>query len=239
MQFSEKSFDVMKNRDVIGRINELIAEFSRGKYSVFAGQVGVAVNAVKGWREGKSAPALDSIRSICDRFEVTPNWLIYGWQPKFAAEKRPAPEALLLLSGDDDRAADASLVVVPILNQAAFMDASRGITLVSPATTDGFMVANRRADAHLIGVPVVDDSMSPEIESGDVIVVDTFGKDQPRRDGELILLDAFGYVSPRRYVGDLALSNDARRFGPIKVKPRQILGVVVEIRRNVERIDDV
>lgn len=164
---------------------------------------------------------------ICEVCGVTPNWLIFGWEPKFGGEKRAEAQIRVVDAAAAGKLGDADFVTVPILELSAWRES--GVLVLSPATMRGFTVSRARPGARLAAVYQIEGSMAPEIDVGDLVVVDLERREAV--DGELVLADVDGLVSVRRLQGGVLVPADARRYGVTKVRARSILAVVVEIRR--------
>ncbi|MCZ7583466.1 MAG: hypothetical protein M5R36_09110 [Deltaproteobacteria bacterium] len=224
-----------KNKEFLDRLKELVAEFGGGHYSRLADLVGVSSVTMMGYLQGKNLPGYEIIERIVDACGVSPNWLVKGWPPKYAGERRPVPEAVRVVDvADAGDLGGEDFVTVPVLEPAAWRDASAGVVLVGPDTTSGYLVTRARPGARLVAARQLEESMRPELEPGDLCLIDLEARDPRALDGGLVLADAAGLVAVRRLAGGYFVSNDARAFPPVRAGKKQILGRVVEVRRGTE-----
>lgn len=220
----------MKTKDFIGRLFELIEEFAAGKYSRFASIIEANPTAVKNYLNGENLPGYEVIERICLKCQVTPNWLIFGWLPKYGGEfPLPAVELRVV-----DAAAiaggltDNDFLIVPILKGGAWKDIDRGITVVNPSTIDGVTVARSSAGVRLVGFRHPDEILLPRIAPDDLLIIDLEAKHYS--DGDIALLRIAGKPVVRFLFRGLAIASyhdpDPRPF-----KKADLLGRVVEVRR--------
>jgi len=222
-----------KNAGFLNRLQELVAEFGQGRYTRLADLVGVSSVTMMGYIQGKNLPGFEIIERLVNACGVSPNWILKGWPPKYAAEKPPVPDQIRIV----DVAAAGNIeskdfVSVPILELSAWRDVDRGIVLVGPDTTSGYTVARSLPNSRLVAVRQIEDSMSPEIEAGDLCVVDLERKKPQDLESRLVLADAGGLVSVRRLAQGMLLSNNQRSFPPVRATKKILLGCVTQIRRD-------
>lgn len=224
----------MDYQGVISRLRELIDEFSGGRYSRFAEFTGVPISAFQKYLRGEAVPSMMTTAKICEVCGVTPNWLIFGWPPKFGAEKPPLPgEVRVVDAGDAGEVMSSDFVSVPILDLSAWRES--GVLVVSPATVQGFTVTRSRRGARLVGIYMIDGSMIPELDVGDLVVADMERRE--KRDGDLLVANIDGLVTVRRFREGLLIPADSRRFGYRPATAKNVLAHVVEIRRVMDVLD--
>lgn len=219
--------------EFIDRLRLLIEEFTGGVYSRFGKFVAVSPTTMQRYLEGRASPGYRTIRRVCQKCNVTPNWLLFGWEPKYGAERPIVRDPIRIISPPEaPELDDHDFIVIPVLNAAAWPAANQGVTLLGPASIDHFTVAWATLGETLIAFSVRDEAMAPETCTGDLLIVDREKRDPLTLAGQLVLAQLDGAVGPRRLVKEMLLSNNSRRFPPSRANKRKILGAVVEIRRD-------
>lgn len=214
------------------RLMELIHEFSGGRYSRFARQIGTGPTTVDNYLKGKSLPGMEMLLVICEQCGVTPNWLFYGWSPKYGGKKRPMPESVRVIDvAGAGEIREGDLQTVPILGSAAWRE--RGIIAVTPESMEGFLVAAHAERARLAAMRMNDDAMSPELDVGDLVLFDMEDKEPAQLDGQLVAVWTDAGVTVRRFAGGSLIPADMRRFHVERLMKRDIVGRVVEVRKQV------
>ncbi len=221
-----------KNEGFIDRLTELIDELGGGHFSRFAKVVGTGATTIDNYMKGKSLPGLGMIVEICEQCGVTPNWLLFGWPPKFGASARPMPESIRLVhAGEAGSVTCDDFQTVPILKNEAWRDPA--CFRVSAETMEGFTVSHAKPGARLAAVRMPDDAMGDEVARGDLIVFDMESRDAAKIEGHLVVAKLEETVTVRRVIDERFLAADVRRDPPQKAMRRQILGAVVEVRKQV------
>lgn len=221
-----------KHEGFIARLSELIDEFGGGHFSRFARIVGTGATTIDNYMRGKSVPGLNMIEDICEQCGVTPNWLIFGWAPKFGAASRPMPESIRLVhAGEAGTLSSDDFQAVPILKPDAWRDPV--CCRVSAETMEGFTVSHARPGSRLAAIRMPDDAMGDEVARGDLIVFDMESREAAAIEGHLVAVRLDDAVTVRRVMDDRFLTSDVRRHAPQKAMRRQILGAVVEVRKSV------
>ncbi|MCL4693346.1 MAG: helix-turn-helix domain-containing protein [Candidatus Hydrogenedentes bacterium] len=221
---------VTQREGFLSRLNELADEVGGGHYSRFAKVIGTGATTIDNYMRGKSLPGLGMIVDICQQCGVTPNWLLFGWQPKFGPAARPVPEGIRLIhpgevapvSGDDFQ-------TVPIMKLDAWRDPSR--FRVCNETVEGFTVSHAKPGSRLAAIRMPDNAMAGETAPGDLILFDMENREASAIEGRLVAVKLDGAATVRRVIAERFLANDVLHHPPVKAMRRQILGAVVEIRR--------
>ncbi|MCL4850547.1 MAG: helix-turn-helix domain-containing protein [Bryobacteraceae bacterium] len=222
-----------KNEEFIGRLSELIDEVGGGHYSRFARIVGTGATTIDNYMRGKSVPGLHMIVDICRHCGVTPNWLLFGWTPKFGASVRPMPETIRLVhAGEVGVVSSDDFQTVPILRPEAWRDPA--CFRVCTETMVGFTVSHAKPGSRLAAIRMPDDAMGDEVAREDLIVFDMESREAAAIEGHLVAVRLDEAVTVRRVIDDRFLANDVRRHPPQKAMRRQILGAVVEVRKRVD-----
>jgi len=219
--------------EFIDRLRLLIEEFTGGVYSRFGKWIAVSPTTMQRYLEGRASPGYRTIRRICQRCNVTPNWLLFGWEPKYGAERPIARDAIRIVAPPEAPVLDDhDFVVIPVLNATAWQENNKGVTLVGPSNIDHFTVAWSTLGESLIAFSVRDDAMAPESCAGDLLIVDREKRDPSQLENQLGLVQIDGVVGPRRLVKGMLLSNESRHFPPCRANKRKVLGSIVQIRRD-------
>lgn len=225
------------SEDFITRLRILVDECADGVYSRFGKIIHVSATTMQRYLEDRAQPGYDIVRRICLICGVTPNWLLFGWEPKYGAQNKNTPEAIRIvdLAGAGDVAA-ADFVTVPILGENAWEAVDKGLTLIGPSTIEGFTIAPAALGGRLCACRATDESMSPEIVPGDLLLIN-LGRNEPQKiTGKLVLAQvASRQMAVRRLLRNYLFSNDPHRFPPLPVGKRRIVGVVAQIRRDSEK----
>jgi transcriptional regulator with XRE-family HTH domain len=220
------------DQEFVLRLRELIKEHAEEVYTRFAKIVGVSATTMQRYIEGRAAPGYDIIRRICTTCGVTPNWLLFGWEPRYGAENQLAGAVIRIVDQAGAETLNAAdYITVPILNQNAWVEHGRGITLVGPNSTDGFTVVPAGLGQRVIAVPVCDASMAPEIEESDLALVDMEDRDMLLLENRLVLAQTEDGVAPRRLMKGILFSNNPRHFPPERCNRQKLLGLIIQVRR--------
>ncbi|NLH50990.1 MAG: hypothetical protein GX444_20635 [Myxococcales bacterium] len=225
------------SEDFITRLRILVDECADGVYSRFGKIIHVSATTMQRYLEDRAQPGYDIVRRICLTCGVTPNWLLFGWEPKYGAQNKSAPEAIRIvdLAGAGEVMA-SDFVTVPILGESAWEAVEKGLTLIGPNTMEGFTIAPAVLGGRLCACRAKDESMSPEIIPGDLLLIN-LGRIEPQKmAGKLVLTQvAPSQMAVRRLLRNYLFSNDPHRFPPLPVGKRRIVGIVAQIRRDSEK----
>jgi SOS-response transcriptional repressor LexA len=221
------------DREFINRVKSLVNDTANGVYSRFALTTGVTPTTMQRYLEGRAQPGYNVIKQMCAACGVTPNWLLFGWEPKYGSVRKGKPEAVRIVNladAGDIRAND--FITVPVLLPPAWREIARGILLIGPETTEGFTLASATLGSRLCAVRAPDDAMAPEIVAGDLLLIDMTCKDYLELHESVVFAEINGGMQARGVNGHLLLSTQPRRYPPVSARHRKILGAVVQIQRN-------
>jgi transcriptional regulator with XRE-family HTH domain len=195
--------------------------------------IGVSPTTIQRYLQGRAQPGFQVIRRACLTCGVAPNWLLFGWAPKYGGERPRPPEAVRIVNAADvDGLREQDFVTVPVLGAQAWRQLEQGVLIVSPDTCEGFTVAPAALGGRLCAVRAGDDGMSPEIEAGDLLLVELAKRESSALEGRLVFAVEGGRGRARRYIGGLLFAASPRRRPPTRIGRRSVLGVIVQIRRD-------
>ncbi|MDP8224523.1 MAG: helix-turn-helix transcriptional regulator [Candidatus Lernaella stagnicola] len=224
----------MKNKEFSERVRQLVKEYANGVYSRFGRMVGVAQPTIKRYLEGDALPNFQVIKKICNTCGITPNWLVYGWEPKYREAESYMHKGFRIVIGEDVPSAyDAEFKAIPLLTPAAWANPRAKGPVVNEETCTEYMLAPNWPDADYVAIRMPDAGMRGEIEKGDLILMNL--KVPKRLTPRTLLVIKHGdVVTIRRPLGTVLYSNDPSRFPPVEIKNVKVLGLVTEARRRVE-----
>ena len=152
----------MTASSLMNRVRALLDEKGLSQAS-FARKIDVSPQALSAWLSGRNRPGIDEVERMCAALQVSPSWLITG------RVDDPAHQSLV----------SADWVSIPLMDVKA--SCGNGRELSNAAVVQMIQVnrpwvsrhcgaANPRA-LNIIGVS--GDSMSPTLEDGDFVILDT------------------------------------------------------------------
>ncbi len=218
--------------EFVDRLQILVKEFSGNVYSRFGKMIDVSPTTMQRYLEGRAQPKYKNIRRICVVCGVTPNWLLLGWAPKYGGEKPAARDIRVVDVANAGNIESSDYVSAPVLNQLAWREYERGILPVTPETTEDFAVVSAGLGGRLCAVRAPDDAMAPEIECGDLLVIDISQKEPAQLEGRIVFAAEAGRGGPCLLVSGLLFAGDVQRRPPLRAIRRRIVGAVVQIRRD-------
>jgi transcriptional regulator with XRE-family HTH domain len=223
--------------DFIARLRILIDECADGVYSRFGKMIHVSATTMQRYLESRAQPGYDIICRICRICGVTPNWLLFGWDPKYGAQNKATPQAIRIVDlANAGEMTSTDFVTVPILSDCAWSSADKGLTLIGPDTVEGFTIAPAVLGGRLCACRAKDESMAPEIEQGDLLLVNLGHHEPEEMEGRLVLAQVDSQqMAPRRLLRNYLFAGDPHRHPPLSVSRRRIVGVIVQIRRDSEQ----
>lgn len=229
------------SEEFIARLRILIDECADGVYSRFGKIIHVSATTMQRYLEDRAQPGYDIVRRICVICGVTPNWLLFGWEPKYGSQNKNTPEAIRIVDlANAGEVAAADFVTVPILGESAWEAVELGLTLIGPNTIEGFTIAPAALGGRLCACRATDESMCPEILPGDLLLINLGRNESEKMAGKLVLAQvAPRQMAARRLLRNYLFSNDPHRFPPLPVGKRRIAGVVAQIRRDAEKTEKV
>ncbi|MDP8223635.1 MAG: LexA family transcriptional regulator [Candidatus Lernaella stagnicola] len=219
------------DREFIDRMQALVNDHAGGVYTRFARQISVSATTMQRYLEGRAVPGYNILRGICDACGVTPNWLLLGWEPRYRNGGTVGAETIHIVSpGDTEAVSAADFQVVPIVNHHAWDEGAD--TAINPQTVTGCVILRFAVDRRLFGVRAEDDSMRPEIEPEDLLVIDPGMRDPAALENRLTLAHTENGVTVRRLVNGILYSNNPRFFPPERASKTKLLGAVSQVRRD-------
>lgn len=215
------------------RLKTLVNEQADGVYSRFGKLVGVSATSMQRYLEGRALPGFDVIRRTCLACGVTPNWLLFGWEPKYGRDRvRPDDDVRLIEWADIGELTASDFVTVPILLGRAWIDHGPALGAAAAKDMRGFTLAPARLGGRLRGVRVEDEAMAPEVATGDVLLVDISRRNPLMLDGRLVLAELAGGVGVRRLLKGALFSNNPRRYPPELLTSQTVLGAITQMQRD-------
>ena len=191
----------MDLRNFKQRLLELIEEFDGGVSSKFAGRIQSTPSTLQNYIQDRSLPSAEMVMKICLACGVTPNWLLFGWQPKYGGETQPMPETCRVVDmADAGEISDNDFVTLPVLRPEAFE--MEGVTLINPLTVERITVVRAVPDSRLIAIHMPDNTMAPEVLEGDLLVVNLEERSAEALHGKLALARKGNGVVVRRVKND-------------------------------------
>lgn len=223
----------MKDKAFSDRVRILVSEYANGVYSRFGKMVGVAQPTIKRYLDGDALPNFQVIRKICKTCGITPDWLVYGWEPKYQNEKSQVQKGFRIVTGGDVvESYMTAFMSVPVVLPAAWAKTLE--PRIDDDTQTGYVLVNHRPTTKYIAIAMPDAGMRGEIERDDIVVITVSPLPKTYTARDLLLIKHGDEVTVRRPLGDVLYSNDPARFPPIAMKGVKVLGIVAEARRRLE-----
>lgn len=152
----------MISSDLVTRVRSLLDE--RGlSQSSFARKIDVSPQTLSAWLSGRNKPGIDEVAKMCEVLNVSPSWLLTG--------RVDDPNHQSLVCSD--------CVSIPLLDISASCGNGRAVdrvAVVQMIQVNTSWIRRHCGDANprALNVLCVDgDSMSPTLEDGDFVIVDT------------------------------------------------------------------
>ena len=187
----------MKNGNGIGeRIKKIRGELSQGE---FASRISVHKQTVLRWEKGETKPDSDALRKICETFNINPSWLLFGERPMYRGEKvaettkkpRKTPEI-------PEEVLDVEeYVFLPLLESRVtagpdgeiFYEGVEDYYPFKRWWIEKLVGRSPERQKCLVLFRVRGDSMSPTINPGEVVLVDTSESERLNiRNGKIYLV---------------------------------------------------
>ncbi len=216
----------------IMRMRTLVEEHANGVYTRLAKALGVSPTTMQRYLEGQALPGYNTLCRLYRVFDVTPNWLLFGWEPKYRDEATNGSGIRVITDENIDKLTERDFTTVPIVTQEAWSSGAPGVTTIGCKTITGYALAAATAGQRLFSVCTPDDSMVPEIEAGDLVIVDGARQDLLLLENHLVLAQCEGVVSPRRLMQGVLFTNNPRHFPPMRATKHNVLGAIVQMQRS-------
>ena len=230
----------MKDQAFSERVRQLVLEYANGVYSRFGQMVGVAQPTIKRYLEGDALPNFQVIRKICNTCEITPNWLVYGWEPKYQKGITYTTMGFRIVADKEvPETYDPEFTAVPLLTDAAWDAPKAKAPVINLETCTDYLLVPNIPNTNYVATIMPDQSMRGEIEKSDVLIVSLDVPKQLTARTLLLVKTGEGVVTVRRPLGDVLYSNDPARFPPDTLKTVKVLGAVAEVRRRTEAVRKV
>jgi len=156
--------------EISSRISELVDHFAEGKNTKFAELIGTSEANIRNYRNGKM-PKIDFIFKICDKLEISFDWLLLGKGKMFDIKSQQEVENMEISTLNENSAhlRENDKQTIPIYNLKAASELTSLFTSPNTFTAvDHISLPNiGKVDGALYAVG---DSMYPLIKSGDIIV---------------------------------------------------------------------
>ena len=197
---------------IMNRVKALLDQRSESQ-SAFARKIDVSPQTLSAWFAGRNNPSIDAVVRMCKVLSVSPSWLLTG--------REDSPEHQSIVTDD--------FVCIPLVSvQASCGNGS----YVETATVVRLIEVNKNwihrfcgtANAHALNIiAITGDSMSPTLNDGDFVIVDTSAKHA--------YTDAmFAYTQHddlfvkrfQRTGRDLVIISDNERYKPFKLTPEDM-----------------
>lgn len=145
------------------------------KQDEFAAQLGMNKTTYARYEQGKYPPDLYFLQMFCERFNLNTEWLIFGTGPTHRGESRRGPLS------PEDRLSPEDFTVLPMLESRVTAGPEGEILYGQIADyypfkrrwVEKISAGSEERKKHLILLRVCGDSMSPTINQGEIILVDT------------------------------------------------------------------
>lgn len=214
----------MSVKEMMFRVRDTLRDAGMSQ-AEFARQIQVSPQTLSGWMSGRNKPGVEEMGRMCLALNVSPSWLLTGF------DNMPDSQSLV----DDD------CVIIPVLNIRGSCgsngrDVSNASMITMMKVTHEWVVdhcgmVNKRS-LNIIGA--TGDSMSPTLEEGDTVIVDTSVKTLYTDAMFAFTIDNDMYIKRMQRVGlGIQIISDNPRYSPYMIDPRelgesfQILGKVV------------
>ena len=176
------------------------------------------------WANGRYKPSEDGLKALCEYFRVTPAWILYG-------------------EGDDPQIADNEHASTPRTVQIPLYDADASCGTPPNAFGSGNLICNLEVfpefarryapGANISALEMITchgDSMTPTIDDGDVVIVDTSQK-TVTADGIYAVRTQFGTFVKRIQLTPTGarLISDNRRYDPIDLCEQDSVEIVGKV----------
>lgn len=154
----------------------------------FSERLGINVNTLRGYEKGRALPGFEVLETLCSKINVSPEWILTGkGQPLQETGFRALPdkgaareEGPLFALEEPVPSCDVDLIMVPMVE--ARLSAGHGSFEVSGATERKYAFRSdflyRKGNPRtMVLMRVSGDSMEPEIQDNDVVLIDQAKRD--------------------------------------------------------------
>ena len=201
-------------------LGERIAQL-RGKATreEFVDGLGIHAQTLYTYEKGKRQPVIETINKICNKYNVSADWLISGKPPM--QRGHPLAEQTKEEGGSLLDETGAEMQFVPLVE--ARLSAGHGSLETSAAVQRQYafrasFLRRRGNPAHMVLVRVSGDSMAPKIENRDVVLIDQSQKDL--RPGHIYAVGVEDMVYLKQVdarPGQVVLSSVNEKYEPIYI----------------------
>ena len=202
----------MISADVMDRVRSLLSE--RGiSQSSFARKIDVSPQTLSAWLSGRNRPGIDEVAKMCEVLHVSPSWIMTG--------RMDAPDHQSLVCTDN--------ISIPLLDLSASCGNGRQIedaAYVRLIQVNNQWVRRHCGDANprALNILSVDgDSMSPTLDDGDFVIVDTSATSIYTDSVFAFLLDSDLYVKRLQRIGrKLKVISDNKLYESYILEPADL-----------------
>lgn len=214
----------MSVKEMMIRVKASLAE-SGVSQAEFARRIDVSPQTLSGWMSGRNKPGVEELGRMCVALNVSPSWLLTGF------ENVAGSQSLV----------DEDCIIIPVLNIRGSCgthgrDVSNASMIRMMKVTHEWVADHcgmvDKKSLNIIGA--TGDSMSPTLEDGDAVIIDTSVKSLYTDAMFAFTIDNDMYIKRlQRIGGSIQVISDNPRYSPYMINPRelgesfQVLGKVV------------
>lgn len=147
----------------------------------FSEKLGIHKNTLGRYERGESEPDLTFCAQVCALFGISPHWLLFGNGPMRVSDSAEANDGQsFFLPGKMKEADGAGLVMVPMVE--ARLSAGNGSLITSDQVERSYafredFLRRKGKPQEMVLMRVMGDSMEPEIQDHDVVLIDQSKQD--------------------------------------------------------------
>lgn len=199
---------------------------------------GIPASTFSDWKKGKSSPKRDKIEKIADFFGVNPDWLAGTSEFKTTAEILQHFDDITDLFALQSEIKNTRIgdVQIPVLGEIA-----AGVPIFAEENYIDYECISEHLDTSgkHFGLRIQDDSMSPRISEGDIVIV---RQQDDAESGDIVIVlingDSATCKKLMKYTEEIGLISFNPAYEPLtftskecQSKPVRIIGKVVENRQ--------
>lgn len=199
----------------------VIRKLLKVSQSEFAKQINISQGALSQIENEKIHLSIDTLLQICNKYNISADWLIYGIKNMYRETKLPSAAATPQSKLNSDR-----IVLIDVNAHADYLkniDDKDYVKSLDAYRIPGFKEGNFRM------FEVTGDSMEPSLYNDDIVVVEMVQDLKKMADGQIcVIVTDEGIVVKRVYVFEddnkrFVLRSDNPKYQPYKILYKDIL----------------